>query len=93
MSNKHVSNRNILITQEDDWFMAKDIETNVASQGDDINSALANLKETLELYYEDCVMEEIPTKVAFLTTMELAIQCQANIQFLRFACRHHSKSF
>lgn len=73
MSNKHISNRNILITQEDDWFVAKDIETNVASQGDEINSALANLKEALELYYEDTAMEEIPTKVAFLTTMEKSI--------------------
>ena len=48
MSGKHISNRNILVTQEDDWFVAKDIETNVPSQGCDINSALANLKEALE---------------------------------------------
>ncbi|MCM1320868.1 MAG: type II toxin-antitoxin system HicB family antitoxin [Bacteroides sp.] len=70
---KSVSNRNILVTQEDDFFVAKDIETNVASQGGDINSALANLKEALELYYEDSVAEEVPVKNAFLTTMEISI--------------------
>lgn len=72
MNEKHVSNRNILITQEDDIFVAKDIETNVASQGCDLSSSLANLKEALELYYEDNDLISVPVKNSFLTTMEFA---------------------
>lgn len=52
--------------------MAKCLENNVASQGKTIEEALNNLKEAIELYYEDeePVIEE---KQIFLTTMEVAI--------------------
>lgn len=68
-----VTNRNIIVTQEDNWFVARDIETDVASQGHDINSALANLREALELYYEDNDHEEAEYAPAFLTTMEFTV--------------------
>ena len=41
------------INKEDDMFVAQCLEVDVASQGDTIESALANLKEALELYFED----------------------------------------
>ena len=45
--------RMIVTSKEDDWYVAKDISTNVASQGKTSDEAEANLKEALELYFED----------------------------------------
>lgn len=44
---------NVIIQKEDDWYVAKCIDNNVASQGKSIEEALANLKEAVELYYQD----------------------------------------
>ena len=43
----------IVISKEDDMYIARDVKTNVADQGDTVEEALENLKEGLELYYED----------------------------------------
>ena len=53
---------NVLITKEDDWYVANSIETNVASQGKTVEKALKNLKEALELYFEDSENEIIIIK-------------------------------
>ena len=42
-----------VITQEGDWYVARCLEVEVASQGHSVEEALANLKEALELYFED----------------------------------------
>lgn len=42
-----------VIWQEDKWFVAKALEVEVASQGKSEKEALENLKEALELYFED----------------------------------------
>ena len=47
-----------IIQQEDDLYVAKCVENDVASQGNTIDEALSNLKEALELYYEDS--DDIP---------------------------------
>jgi predicted RNase H-like HicB family nuclease len=47
----------VTITREDDWFVARDEETGVASQGETRAAALANLSEALELH-EQPVDEE-----------------------------------
>lgn len=44
---------NVLITIEDDVYIAKDLRTNVVDEGDTLEEALSNLKEGLELHYED----------------------------------------
>ncbi len=41
------------INKEDDWFVAKDLVSGVASQGRTIQEAKNNLKEAVELYFED----------------------------------------
>lgn len=41
------------VTPEDDMFVAQCIEVDVVSQGNTVEEALANLKEALELYFED----------------------------------------
>ena len=62
----------VAIHQEDEWYVAKCLENSVASQGRTMDEALANLKEALELYYED--NDEIPTiQQRFITTMEIAV--------------------
>ena len=42
-----------MIKEEEDWFVATCIENNIASQGKTINDAIDNLREAIELYYED----------------------------------------
>src|SRR5438270_3659620 len=46
------------ITHEGDWYVARCLQVEVASQGESVESALANLGEALELYFED---EPLPT--------------------------------
>jgi len=41
------------VIREDDWYVARALEVEVASQGRTIDEALANLREALELYFED----------------------------------------
>jgi len=40
------------IQKEDDWFIAKCLENNVASQGETMVEATDNLREALLLFYE-----------------------------------------
>ena len=62
----------VVIQQEDNWYVAKCLENNVASQGKTIDEAMCNLKEALELFYEGS--DDIPvTNKIFITTMEIAI--------------------
>lgn len=62
----------VLVQKEDNWYVAKCIENNVASQGKTIEESLSNLKEALELYYEN-EKPEISQNQTFITTMEVAI--------------------
>lgn len=41
------------ISREGAWYVARCLEVEVTSQGTDVDDALANLKEALELYFED----------------------------------------
>lgn len=41
------------VVQDQKWYVARCVEIDVASQGRSVEEALANLKEALELYFED----------------------------------------
>ena len=41
------------ISREGNWFVAQCLEVDVASQGESEEQALANLREALELYFEE----------------------------------------
>jgi len=41
-----------LITQEEEWYVARCPELGVTSQGKDVEAARANLREAIELYLE-----------------------------------------
>ena len=60
----------VVVTQEDTgWYVATDVATRVASQGKTYEESLNNLKEALELYYEDEPIVEY--KPAMFTTLEV----------------------
>ena len=50
---------NVIIREDDACWVAKCMDNSVASQGKTIEVALDNLKEALELYYDDGVSIEI----------------------------------
>lgn len=41
------------ISPEGAWYVARCLEVEVTSQGESFDHALANLREALELYFED----------------------------------------
>jgi predicted RNase H-like HicB family nuclease len=61
----------VFVQKEENWYVAKCVENSVASQGKTIEESLENLKEALELYYEDTPFDvsDLPT---YITTMEVA---------------------
>ena len=62
----------IIIQKEENWYVATDIASQVASQGKTIDDSIENLKEALSLYYEDNIPEaDIPP--VYVTTLEVAI--------------------
>ena len=46
------------ITHEGEWYVARALEVEVTSQGRTVEDALANLREALELYFEDETLPE-----------------------------------
>lgn len=59
------------VIHEDPWYVARCLEVEVASQGKTADEALGNLKEALELYFED---EELPQDLEppIISTIELS---------------------
>ncbi|MCL2815814.1 MAG: type II toxin-antitoxin system HicB family antitoxin [Oscillospiraceae bacterium] len=62
----------VIIQKEENWYVAKCAENNVASQGKTLEESIDNLREAVELYYEN---ETIPilTAPVYLSTMEVSI--------------------
>ena len=46
------------LTHEGDWYVARCLDVEVTSQGHSVEEALANLREALELYFEDVAPPE-----------------------------------
>ena len=69
---------NVMIQKEEEWYVAKCLDNNVASQGKTIEEALENLREALELYLQN--EEIVQPKETYLTTLEVAIWVQ-NTQY------------
>jgi predicted RNase H-like HicB family nuclease len=57
---EHVATLHAIVTQEGEWYVAQCLEVDVASQGKTIEDALANLREALELYFEDEPVPQTP---------------------------------
>ncbi|MGI6451220.1 MAG: type II toxin-antitoxin system HicB family antitoxin [Desulfitobacteriia bacterium] len=63
----------VIVQRDDDWYVAKCLENSVASQGKTVEEAIDNLKEALELYYEDTPAEQDRQKQMFVTTLEVSV--------------------
>jgi predicted RNase H-like HicB family nuclease len=48
----------VIIQKEEDWYVARCVENNIASQGKTIEESIKNLREALELFYEDAPPEK-----------------------------------
>ena len=48
------------ITQEGDWYIAQCLEVDVAGQGPTVDEALANLREALELHFDEPSASSLP---------------------------------
>ena len=59
------------VTHEDPWYVARCLEVEVASQGKTSEEALENLKEALELYFEDVERPE-SLEPPIISTIELS---------------------
>lgn len=65
-----------IIQREENWYVAKCAENNVASQGKTLEEALDNLREAVELYYEGNeipILMPIQSMPVFISTMEVSI--------------------
>ncbi len=59
------------ITHEPPWYVARCLEVEVASQGETVEEALANLKEALELYFEDAPVPDM-TEPPIIASVDIA---------------------
>ena len=48
------------IWKEGQWYVAQALEADVASQGESVDEALANLREALELHFEPPIPSSTP---------------------------------
>jgi len=70
-----VQNFTAMIYREDDGYVALCPELDVASQGDSIEQASANLQEAVELFLESADPSEIDGRMkgaVFVTSLEVA---------------------
>ena len=63
-----------VITKEEDWYVARCPELGVTSQGENVESARANLREAIELYLETWGTPEgtVPDQQPFVTFVEVS---------------------
>ena len=57
------------VSREGEWYVAQALDTDVASQGESVEDALANLREALELHFES----PVPTAVPELRRIEVDV--------------------
>jgi predicted RNase H-like HicB family nuclease len=61
------------LRKDGDLYVAQCVEVDVASQGGNVESALANLREALELYFEDGGSIATPIEPTIVATIEVPI--------------------
>jgi predicted RNase H-like HicB family nuclease len=73
---KSIRNFTAVIEKEDDVYVALCPELDVASQGDTIEEAKANLQEAIELFFEHASNEEVESRLKgdiFITNVQVAV--------------------
>ena len=64
-----------IIEREGKWYVGICPELDVASQGETLEEALANLREAVQLFLESADPSEVtlPSQPPFLTTLDVAV--------------------
>jgi predicted RNase H-like HicB family nuclease len=62
------------VTKEGTWYVAQCLEVDVASQGETVEEALANLREALTLHFEDA-----PDAVAELRASPIIVPIEVEL--------------
>lgn len=65
-----------IITREGDLYVALCPELDIASQGESVPEARANLQEALELFFEEAPDEEVQRRLhneVYVTNVEVAV--------------------
>jgi len=73
---KHVERVTAVIEREDDGFVALCPELDIASQGDSIEQARANLEEALTLFFEAASPQEVAERLhseVYVTALDIAV--------------------
>ena len=73
---KPIQNFTAIIEKEDDSYVALCPELDIASQGNTIEKAKANLQEAIELFFEHASKDEIALRLKsdiFITNMQIAV--------------------
>lgn len=52
-----------VVSRDGEWYVARALEVELASQGETIEEALANLREAAELYFEDEPVPQLPAPI------------------------------
>jgi predicted RNase H-like HicB family nuclease len=63
MAEPTVAHLTAAVVRDGEWFVARCLEVEVASQGESVEEALANLTEALELYFEDEPLVDVPQPI------------------------------
>lgn len=61
-----------VVTRDEGWYVARCLQVEVASQGITIEESLANLREALELYFEDAPAPELSEVMTASITVDVA---------------------
>jgi len=72
----HVERVTVVIEREDDGFVALCPGLDIASQGDSIEEARANLAEALALFFEAASPEEVSERFhpeVYVTSLDIAV--------------------
>ena len=59
------------ITHESPWYVARCLDVEVTSQGETVEEALENLREALELYFEDAPAPDL-SEPPIIASVEIA---------------------
>jgi predicted RNase H-like HicB family nuclease len=59
------------VTHESPWYVARCLDVEVTSQGETVEKALENLREALELYFEDAPAPDL-NEPPIIASVEIA---------------------
>ncbi|ATY84555.1 type II toxin-antitoxin system HicB family antitoxin [Kyrpidia spormannii] len=62
------------VTKEGKWYVARCLEVEVTSQGETLEEALANLREALELYFENTPTTDLPDTGPIIAPVDIEVK-------------------